>query len=237
MKFCPYCGRQNEDNVNFCPACGTALTSPNQTEAVVNGAKASHKKQKSSTPFVVILVAVIGVLLAVIILLVGLIGKFTLKNDEATIVDAESIEASETVMVDETVALTTESTTPTIVAEGQVKSYYHENDVSGYSKIEFRDGKVYLTFNLLEGICVGVADYTFDGNTVVLGEVYSYSFLFDGETTYSDDSNKTLIMTKGAILIYVDNGFSPQDFDLQWVLQGWNVPHDYLNGSRFYAAN
>jgi len=49
--FCPFCGKQNKDNVPFCAFCGKALPQKSSESIVTQPvANANHSPQKSSAP-------------------------------------------------------------------------------------------------------------------------------------------------------------------------------------------
>jgi uncharacterized membrane protein YvbJ len=49
--FCPFCNKQNKENVSFCAFCGKALPQKNSTSPVIQPvAKTNSIQQKSSSP-------------------------------------------------------------------------------------------------------------------------------------------------------------------------------------------
>lgn len=229
MKICQKCGKQNGDTVNFCGNCGSPL--------ITNTPAEQHaKKSKTSAAFIAVMSIVVIILVAVIVVLAVKIHNTSNIKEADDVVTEQTIASDKGTLVDLPVTSSSENTAPTIVAPGRDKRYNHNSDI--YSYIEFKDDKIYMGFNLMEGTCVGVASYTLDGNTITLGEVYAYSSSFDGETTYAEDTgDKTLLLTEGCTLSYDETIVYPQNFESHWVLRGWTLPMGYFSGTAFYAVS
>ncbi len=228
MKICPNCKKENNDNVNFCNACGAPL--PNNTTPATQPQAPTPKKSKGMLIAIISLVAVVIVLAVVVVLLAGKLNN-TNTNDNKPAQAETSVEAVDDSKVSADNDDTQQATSP---EEGV---YYINNDSTSYGKIELKDGKAFLTFNLLEGICVGKANYTVTGNTIALDCVTAYSFTFDGETSYVDESpDAAIVLNPGASLTINNNVISPQNFEQYWIYEGWGLPQDYFSGSQFYKA-
>lgn len=227
MKICPNCKKENNDNVNFCNACGTAL--PSNSVAAVQPQAPVPKKSKGMIIVIVALIAVVAILATVVALLAS---KLNSKPEGDSTIPSKA-EITELVTDEKDSAEDGEQT----AASPEEGTYYINNDSTSLSKIELKDGEAYLTFNLLEGICVGKAKYKVTGNTIALDYVTAYSFMFDGETTYVDESpDAAMVINPGATLTINNNVISPQNFEQYWIFEGWGLPMDYYSGSQFYKA-
>lgn len=228
MKTCPNCKKENNDDAKFCNVCGTPLH--NITTPATQPQSPAPKKSKGMLIAIISLVTVVIVLAVVVVLLAGKLNNTGTDNNNSS-----QAETSVESVADNTVSADNEDNRKTSFSEEGV--YYINNDSTSYGKIELKNGEAYLTFNLLEGICVGKANYTVKGTTIVLDCVTAYSFTFDGETSYVDDSpDAAVVLNPGASLTINNNVISPQNFEQYWIYEGWGLPQDYFNGSQFYKA-
>lgn len=228
MKTCPNCKKENNDDAKFCNVCGTPLH--NITTPATQPQSPAPKKSKGMLIAIISLVAVVIVLAVVVVLLAG---KVNNESSDITTLPQGNIKTEENNKTDkkEETPDTQQATSP---EEGV---YYINNDSTQYSKIELKNGEAYLYFNLMEGYCTGNANYTVSGNTITLDHVTAYSFEFDGQTTYMDESpDAAIVLNPGASLTINNNVISPQNFEQYWVYGGWGLPYDYFSGSQFYKA-
>lgn len=69
MKFCPYCGRQANDDDNFCQGCGARLdtnNTTNETEAVVIEQAPAEDKPKGAPHWLIKMLSLISLLTGVL---------------------------------------------------------------------------------------------------------------------------------------------------------------------------
>jgi uncharacterized membrane protein YvbJ len=77
--FCPFCSKQNKENVSFCEFCGKALPQKSSASPVIQPiAKADYIPQKASTPKAGLSYnakrgIVTGILIAVIVIVIVVI--------------------------------------------------------------------------------------------------------------------------------------------------------------------